>query len=77
MRHERVCAGQCRRRAASYGFKNAIVEECVFDRALTPHQANLFDMDAKYGDVISLADVKTYLRNLNDTEGLQADTGGT
>jgi maleamate amidohydrolase len=62
--------------AASYGFKNAIVEECVFDRALTPHQANLFDMDAKYGDVISLADVKTYLRNLNDTEGLQADTGG-
>ena len=62
--------------AASYGFKNAIVEECVFDRALTPHQANRFDMDAKYGDVISLADVKTYLRSLNDTEGLQADTGG-
>jgi nicotinamidase-related amidase len=61
--------------AASYGFKNAIVEECVFDRALTPHQANLFDMDAKYGDVISLADVKTYLRNLNDTDGLEVDTG--
>ena len=60
--------------AASYGFKNAIVEECVFDRALTPHQANLFDMDAKYGDVISLADVKTYLRSLNDSDGQQADT---
>src|SRR5215216_2224437 len=59
--------------AASYGFKNAIVEECVFDRALTPHQANLFDMDAKYGDVISLADVKTYLRSLNGSDGQQAD----
>ena len=63
--------------AASYGFKNAIVEECVFDRALTPHQANLFDMDAKYGDVISLADAKTYLLNLRkDAESLQAGTGG-
>lgn len=55
--------------AASYGFKNAIVEECVFDRALTPHQANLFDMDAKYGDVISLAEATTYLRGLStDTD---------
>jgi hypothetical protein len=32
-------------------------------------------MDAKYGDVISLADVKTYLRNLNGGDGQQADTG--
>lgn len=47
--------------AASYGFRNAIVEECVFDRARTPHLANLFDMDAKYGDVMSLADIKDYL----------------
>jgi maleamate amidohydrolase len=50
--------------AASYGFKNAIVEECVFDRALTPHIANLFDMDAKYGDVMSLASVKAYLKSV-------------
>jgi nicotinamidase-related amidase len=49
---------------ASYRFKNAIVEECVFDRALTPHIANLFDMDAKYGDVVSLAEITTYLRSL-------------
>ncbi|HEU5433789.1 MAG TPA: isochorismatase family protein, partial [Thermomicrobiales bacterium] len=49
---------------AAYGFKNAIVEECVFDRALTPHIANLFDMDAKYGDVMSLAAIEEYLQSL-------------
>ncbi len=49
---------------AAYGFKNAIVEECVFDRALTPHIANLFDMDAKYGDVMSLESVESYLESL-------------
>ncbi|HET7095245.1 MAG TPA: isochorismatase family protein, partial [Thermomicrobiales bacterium] len=51
---------------AAYGFKNAIVEDCVFDRALTPHIANLFDMDAKYGDVMSLAEIEEYLRSLPD-----------
>jgi maleamate amidohydrolase len=49
---------------AALGYKNAIVEECVFDRALTPHVANLFDMDAKYGDVMALADVEQYLASL-------------
>jgi maleamate amidohydrolase len=49
---------------AAYGFKNAVVEECVFDRARTPHIANLFDMDAKYGDVMSLEDIEKYLDSL-------------
>jgi nicotinamidase-related amidase len=49
---------------AAHGFRNAIVEECVFDRALTPHRVNLFDMDAKYGDVMSLEQVEQYLRSL-------------
>jgi nicotinamidase-related amidase len=49
---------------AAHGFKNAIVEECVFDRALTPHRLNLFDMDAKYGDVMSLEAVEAYLRSI-------------
>ncbi|MCC6175729.1 MAG: isochorismatase family protein [Chloroflexi bacterium] len=49
---------------AAHGFKNAIVEECVFDRALTPHRVNLFDMDAKYGDVMALEQVEAYLRSL-------------
>jgi len=55
--------------AAAYGFKNGIVEECVFDRALTPHIANLFDMDAKYGDVMSLESVEKYLESLSASRG--------
>jgi maleamate amidohydrolase len=49
--------------SAARGFRNAVVEECVFDRALLPHQVNLFDMDAKYADVISLDAATKYLAN--------------
>ena len=31
--------------------------ECVGDRARPPHDANLFDIDAKYGDVVGVDDV--------------------
>lgn len=33
-----------------------VVEECVFDRSMTSHRVNLFDIDMKYGNVISVAD---------------------
>ena len=33
------------------GFPTLVVRECVGDRAPGPHEANLFDIDAKYGDV--------------------------
>jgi hypothetical protein len=36
----------------------------VGDRAPGPHESNLFDLQAKYAEVASLADVLTYLRNL-------------
>jgi maleamate amidohydrolase len=29
------------------------VRECVGDRHPDPHNANLFDIDSKYGDVVS------------------------
>lgn len=38
----------------SHGFIPIIVEEAVGDRHDAPHRANLFDMNAKYGDVVSL-----------------------
>jgi maleamate amidohydrolase len=47
--------------ALSYGFRPIIPEEAVGDRAQEPHEANLFDMDSKYGDVVSLADALAYL----------------
>jgi nicotinamidase-related amidase len=47
--------------ALSYGFRPIIPEEAVGDRAQEPHDANLFDMDSKYGDVVSLSDALAYL----------------
>lgn len=47
--------------ALSYGFRPIIPREAVGDRAREPHEANLFDMDSKYGDVVSVQDVLAYL----------------
>ena len=46
-----------------YGFHTIVVREAVGDRAAGPHEANLFDIDAKYGDVVDLADALDYLRS--------------
>lgn len=50
--------------AASAGLKVLVPEECVFDRGWLPHLVNLFDMDAKYADVVALAEVRSYLAGL-------------
>ncbi|MEM7253408.1 MAG: isochorismatase family protein [Pseudomonadota bacterium] len=47
-----------------YGFRTILVEEAVADRAEGPHRANLFDIDAKYGDVISLDEALRTLGSL-------------
>src|SRR5262249_26153862 len=43
------------------GLRVSVVEECVFARHQATHALNLFDMDQKYADVISLADAVAYL----------------
>ena len=45
----------------SSGFRPIIVREAVGDRDERPHEANLFDMNAKYGDVVDEAEVIAYL----------------
>ncbi|MFQ5913669.1 MAG: isochorismatase family protein [Nitrospinota bacterium] len=50
--------------AFSYEFKVAVVEECVFDRGEVSHAINLFDMNAKYADVILLKEAKAYLERV-------------
>ena len=40
-----------------HGFRIIVPRECVGDRAPEPHLANLFDIDAKYGDVEAVASV--------------------
>jgi nicotinamidase-related amidase len=39
--------------AFSHNYKVVVPEECVFDRGITTHAINLFDIQQKYGDVIS------------------------
>lgn len=47
------------------GFRVIVPRECVGDRHDDPHMANLFDIDSKYGDVVSCAEVIEYF-NKND-----------
>ncbi|MBK5256623.1 MAG: isochorismatase family protein [Vicinamibacteria bacterium] len=40
-----------------HGLRVIVPRECVGDRAPGPHEANLIDIDGKYGDVMSVKDV--------------------
>jgi maleamate amidohydrolase len=42
--------------AMCYGFRPVVLSDCVGDRALAPHEANLFDMGQKYADIRTFAD---------------------
>jgi maleamate amidohydrolase len=50
--------------AVQHGFRPIVVRECVGDRHDGPHEANLFDINAKYGDVISKAEAMKYIKGL-------------
>lgn len=48
-----------------HGYRVAVPRECVADIAAEPHEANLFDIDAKYGDVLTLDVTLTYVQHTN------------
>ena len=50
--------------AVQHGFRTVVVRDCVGDRHAYPHEANLFDINAKYGDVVMKAEVIEYLNGL-------------
>lgn len=50
--------------AVQYGFRPMVVREAVGDRNSQVHDANLFDLDAKYADVVGEAEVLSYLRTV-------------
>ncbi|GAA3599503.1 N-carbamoylsarcosine amidohydrolase [Gibbsiella greigii] len=50
--------------AVQHGFRTIVVRECVGDRHPAPHEANLFDIDSKYGDVVSRQEALDYLTTL-------------
>jgi maleamate amidohydrolase len=49
--------------AFSHGIPSFVVEECTFDRFELSHLVNLWDMNAKYADVITLDEALNELAN--------------
>lgn len=47
--------------ACQHGFVPLVVADAVGDRAADPHEANLFDLDAKYADVVTLTELPAVL----------------
>ncbi|MGX1786542.1 isochorismatase family protein [Bosea sp. NPDC055332] len=50
--------------AFSYNFRVVVPQDCVFDRSPTSHAVNLFDMNAKYADVVPVAEALAMLAAL-------------
>ena len=50
--------------ACQHGFVPLVVREAVGDRHPAPHEANLFDLQAKYAEVIGIAEAERYLARL-------------
>lgn len=48
-----------------YGFRVIVPRECVGDRHQAPHEANLFDIHSKYGDVVTKEEVMAYLQKFS------------
>jgi maleamate amidohydrolase len=55
-----------------YGWPTIVPRECVGDRAQAPHDANLFDIQAKYADVVSVDDALGYLESVPGKVGTAA-----
>ena len=52
-----------------YGWPTLVPRECVGDRARSPHEANLFDIQAKYADVVPLEDALAYVESVPERMG--------
>jgi maleamate amidohydrolase len=48
--------------ALQHGYRPIVPREAVGDRNPAAHEANLYDIDTKYGDVVALDDVLTAVR---------------
>lgn len=50
--------------SCQYGFRPMVVREAVADRALPAHDQSLFDLHAKYADVVDIEETLNYMRAL-------------
>ena len=55
--------------ALSYNYRNIVAIDAVGDRAIAPHEANLFDMGQKYADLMTCAEI---IDALDDVVGAPA-----
>ena len=46
--------------ALCHGFRPALVTECVGDRSVEQHEANLFDLKMKYTELVTLEEVRAW-----------------
>ena len=54
--------------ALQHGYRTVVPREAVGDRNPDAHAANLYDIDAKYGDVVPLAEALGRLEELGGTQ---------
>lgn len=52
--------------AIAFSYHAIVPAECVGDRAAGPHESNLFDIDAKYADVVALDDALTAIGDVRE-----------
>jgi nicotinamidase-related amidase len=57
-----------------HGWPAIVPRECVGDRAQAPHDANLFDIQAKYADVVSLDEALAYVESVPGRVAARATT---
>jgi maleamate amidohydrolase len=55
--------------AIQHGYRPVVPREAVGDRKLAAHEANLYDIDAKYGDVVSTDEVVAHLEEIGASAG--------
>ena len=55
--------------ALQYGFRPVLPREAVGDRDPNAHEANLHDVDGKYGDVVSMEECLAYLERVRERSG--------
>lgn len=58
-----------------YGFRVMVVKEAVGDRAPLPHEQSLFDLHAKYADVVSVDDTISYLEQKRKSQDMIGTEG--
>ncbi|MQA81706.1 MAG: isochorismatase family protein [Streptosporangiales bacterium] len=54
--------------SVQHGFGTFVITDCIADRSTGPHEANLFDMTAKYADPLTAKEVIGHLERIFEIE---------